>query len=236
MYPILFKIGDFPITSFGLMMFFSFIGGAWATGRMLKRYGLDPELIWDMLAWIALGGILGAKIYYIALHMGDFRNDPMGEILSQGGLVCYGVLIDGVIAYFPQIRSRKLPMAVMYDATAPALLLAIAIGRFGCFLVGDDYGIYTPGPFGIAFPKGSPPSTAGYLRNEAGDQIPLSIPDEAVVPVHPTQLYEIVIVLPLFFLLWQMGKRRLKPGQLFAVFMGVYAIERFLIEFVRAKN
>jgi phosphatidylglycerol:prolipoprotein diacylglycerol transferase len=235
MYPVLFRIGDFAITSFGLMMFFSFIGGAWATGKMLKRYGLNPELIWDMLAWIAIGGILGAKAYYLALNWQSLVANPMQEILSRGGLVWYGGLIGGVLAYYIQIKLRKLPMAVMYDATAPALMLAIAIGRMGCFLVGDDYGIYTAGPLGIAFPEGSPPSTAGYLRS-VGDSIPANIPDSAVVPVHPTQVYEVIIALILFAVLWQLGKRKLKPGQLFAAFMGLYSVERFLIEFVRAKS
>lgn len=235
MYPVLFRIGDFPITSFGLMMFLSFIGGAWATSKMLQRYGLSPQLIWDMLAWIAIGGIVGAKLYHLALHWQDVVADPRRWILSREGLVWYGGLIGGVFAYYLQIRSRKLPMAVMYDATAPALMLAIALGRMGCFLVGDDYGMYTDGPFGIAFPQGIPPSTAGYLR-AVGDSIPATIADSAIVPVHPTQLYEVLIALMLFGLLWQLGKRRLKPGQLFAAFMGLYSVERFLIEFVRAKG
>jgi phosphatidylglycerol:prolipoprotein diacylglycerol transferase len=235
MYPVLFRIGDFPITSFGLMMFLSFIGGAWVTGEMLKRYGLNPALIWDMLAWIAVGGIVGAKVYYLVLHWQDLVANPRQLILSREGLVWYGGLIGGVLAYYVQIRSRKLPMAVMYDATGPALMFAIAIGRIGCFLVGDDYGVYTEGPFGVAFPQGIPPSTAGYLRS-VGDSIPATIPDNAVVPVHPTQLYEVIVAVILFALLWQLGKRRLKPGQLFAAFMALYSVERFLIEFMRAKG
>ncbi len=235
MYPVLFRIGNFPITSFGLMMFLSFISGAWVTAKMLKRYGLNPELIWDMLAWIAIGGILGAKAYYLALHWRELAADPLHEILSRGGLVWYGGLIGGVTAYYLQIRKRALPLAVMYDATAPALAVAYAVGRMGCFLVGDDYGEYTTGPFGIAFPQGSPPTTAGHLR-AVGDAIPGGIPDSAIVSVHPTQLYEIGLALIMFLILWTLARRKLRPGQLFAVFMGLYAVERFLIEFVRAKE
>jgi len=156
-------------------------------------------------------------------------------LIAREGLVWYGGLIGGVLAYYLQLRARKLPMAVMFDATAPALMLAIAIGRIGCFLVGDDYGVYTDGPLGIAFPRGAPPSRAGGLRS-LGEQVPAGIPDAAVVPVHPTQLYEVAIVLPLFALLWWLGERLAKPGRLFAVFMALYAVERFLIEFVRAKD
>jgi phosphatidylglycerol:prolipoprotein diacylglycerol transferase len=235
LYPVLFRIGSFPITSFGLMMFLAFIGGAWATGRMLKRYGLNPTLIWDFVPWIAVGGVVGAKLYHLALHWQDVAANPRDLILSRAGLVWYGGLIGGVIAYYLLIRSRKLPAPVMFDATGPALMLSIAIGRMGCFLVGDDYGVYTRGSLGIAFPQGIPPSSAGYLRS-VGDSIPSSIADSAIVTVHPTQLYEFVIALVLFAVLWQLGKRGLKPGQLFAAFMGLYGVERFLIEFVRAKD
>ncbi|HEX6132973.1 MAG TPA: prolipoprotein diacylglyceryl transferase family protein, partial [Longimicrobiales bacterium] len=191
MYPEIFRIGSFVITSFGLMMFLSFLTGAWVLGRQLQRYGMPKELAWDLLAWIAVGGIVGAKLYYLALHPEELRADFVGALLSRGGLVWYGGLIGGVLAYYIQIRNRKLPIATMYDATAPALALAYAVGRMGCFLVGDDYGRYTAGPLGVTFPDGGiPPSTAGYLRS-LGDDIPASIPDNAIVTVHPTQLYEI---------------------------------------------
>ncbi|NLG60613.1 MAG: prolipoprotein diacylglyceryl transferase [Candidatus Cloacimonetes bacterium] len=235
MFPELFRIGDFVVTTFGVMMFLSFLGGAWATGRQLERYGLERELIWDMLAGIAIGGILGAKIYYLLLHLDDVVANPAGEIFSRGGLVWYGGLIGGVLAYYWQIRKRGLPVATMFDATAPALFLAIAIGRMGCFLVGDDYGVPTDGWYGVAFPRGAPPSTAGHFRS-IGVEVPPGLPDNAVLTVHPTQLYEIALVLPLFALLWHLGKRAMAPGRLFALFLGLYAIERFLIEFVRAKD
>ena len=236
MFPELFRIGNFPITSFGLMMFLSFLTAAWITGAQLRRYGMARELAWDMLAWVAVGGILGAKLYYLALNMDAVIANPMDQLLSRGGLVWYGGLIGGVTAYYLQIRARKLPMATMYDATAPALAIAYAVGRLGCFLVGDDYGRYTDGPFGIAFPKGAPPSTAGYLR-EIGEYVPPNIADNAVVTVHPTQLYEVGLALLMFAILWRLGTRRgFRAGQLFAVYLMLYAVERFAIEFVRAKS
>jgi phosphatidylglycerol:prolipoprotein diacylglycerol transferase len=235
MYPILFRIGNFPITSFGLMMLVSFISGAWVTSRMSSRYGLDSRLIWDMLPWIALAGIVGAKVYFLLLHWPDVLANPRAMIFAREGLVWYGGLIGGVLAYYLQVRMRKLPLAVMFDATVPGLFLAVASGRIGCFLVGDDYGIYTEAPVGVAFPQGTPPSTAGYLRS-MGDFIPASISNSTVVSVHPTQLYEVAIALVLFTILWQIGKRWLKPGRLFASFVVLYAIERFLIEVVRVKG
>jgi phosphatidylglycerol---prolipoprotein diacylglyceryl transferase len=236
LYPNLFTIGDFAITSFGLMMFLSFLTAAWVTGGQLRRYGLPKELAWDMLAWCALGGILGAKLYYLALHWQALLANPVAEVLSRGGLVWYGGLIGGVIAYYLQVRARKLPVATMYDATAPALALAYVVGRFGCFLVGDDYGRYTDGPLGIAFPQGAPPSTAGILRS-MGETVPAHIADATVVAVHPTQLYEMVLAGIMFVILWKLGtKAWLRAGQLFAAYMVLYGIERFGIEFVRAKS
>jgi phosphatidylglycerol:prolipoprotein diacylglycerol transferase len=235
MYPVVLRIGNFTITSFGLMMFASFIIGAWILGKQLKRYGKPPELAWDLLAWIAIGGLLGAKLYYLGLHWEDFVADPVGSLLSRGGLVWYGGFIGGVVAYGWQIHRRKLPTATMFDATAPALAIAIAAGRLGCFLVGDDYGLPTDAWYGVAFPEGSPPSSAGYLRSVGAD-VPAGIPDTQILAVHPTQLYEIGIALVMFYFLWTIGARAHRQGQLFGLFMVMYAIERFLIEFVRAKG
>ena len=218
------------------MIFLSFVSGAWIMSKQIKRYDLNPELAWDMLAWIAIGGILGAKLYYLALHWQDVVANPVQELTSRGGLVWYGGLIGGVTAFYFQIKAKKLPVATMYDSTAPALALAYAVGRMGCFLVGDDYGVYTDSKVGIAFPIGSPPSTAGYLRSVGDSGVPANLPDDAVVTVHPTQLYEVGLALIMFAILWRIGARKLKPGQLFALWMGLYAIERFAIEFVRAKG
>lgn len=235
MYPTLFKIGSFAVTSFGLMMFLSFIAGGWVLSKQLARRGQDPGLAWDVLAWLAIGGIVGAKVYYLALHWQDFAANPLGEALNRGGLVWYGGFIGGALAYYWQIRKHDLPIAVMFDATAPALALAQAVGRIGCFLVGDDYGLPTRSWVGIAFPNGSPPSTAENLR-AVGAHIPATVPGNTVLAVHPTQLYESAACLVMFFVLWKLSERKLRPGQLFGAYLGMYGVERFFIEFVRAKG
>ena len=236
MFPVVFRIGSFPITSFGVMMFLSFVVGAWILGRQLERYGLARPLAWDLLAWIAVGGIIGAKAWYLALHPAEFAASPLGAIFSRGGLVWYGGFVGGVLAYWIQVRARKLPMATMFDATAPALAISIALGRVGCFLVGDDYGLPTDSRFGVIFPQGaSPPSTAAYLRSVGAD-LPASIPDEQLVAVHPTQLYEIAIILVVFAFLLRWSRARHRQGAMFALFMILYAIERFFIEILRAKG
>jgi phosphatidylglycerol:prolipoprotein diacylglycerol transferase len=235
MFPELFRIGGFVVTTFGLMMLLSFLSAAWLLSIQLERFGQRKEIAWDVLAGVAIAGIAGAKAYYLALHPQDVMANPIGEIFSRGGLVWYGGLIGGVLAYYFQVRAKRLPVPLMFDATAPALAVAYAVGRMGCFLVGDDYGAYTDSRVGIAFPKGSPPSTAGYLRY-LGEDVPAHIPDAQVVTVHPTQLYEIALALIMFAILWRLAKRPLRQGQLFASWMILYAVLRFGIEFVRAKG
>ncbi len=235
MHPIFFHIGSFAVTSFGVMMFLSFIAAAWTLSIQLKRRGYDPDFAWDVLAWVAVGGILGAKLYYVFLHWGDLVANPVGELTNRAGLVWYGGFIGGAVAYLWMIHRRKLPVWPMFDAVAAPLALAYSIGRIGCFLVGDDYGLPTNGPTGIAFPKGAPPSTAGYLRS-AGAHVAANIPDSAILTVHPTQLYESGAALIIFAILWKLSSKRLAPGRLFGMYLGLYGFERFLVEFVRAKT
>jgi phosphatidylglycerol:prolipoprotein diacylglycerol transferase len=234
MYPHLFTIGDFTVTSFGLMMFLSFVVGAWVLGKQFEKRGMDSELAWDILLWLAIGGIAGAKLYYVALHPADLAADPIGAITSRGGLVWYGGFIGGVLAFWWQVRRRNLPVGETFDSAAPALAIAYAVGRLGCFLVGDDYGRPTDSWVGIAFPEGYPPTTAGYFRS-IGYDIAAEIPDTAVLAVHPTQLYEIAAALVIFAILWRLSGT-LRAGRLFAVYLVLYGIERFMVEFVRAKT
>lgn len=235
MYPILFEWGGIQITSFGLFMALSFLTGAFLIAAQLKRWGLNPEFAWDGLPWVAIGGVLGAKLYYMALHWQETAADPIGTLLSRGGLVWYGGLFGGVAVFYVLVRRQNLNLPVMFDATAPALALAYAVGRLGCFLVGDDYGMPTTAWYGVAFPEGTPPSTAANLRGMGAD-IPAGIADSAVLAVHPTQLYEVALALVMFGILWRMASRRLLPGQLFVLYMALYSVERFTVEFVRAKT
>ncbi|MFO7895163.1 MAG: prolipoprotein diacylglyceryl transferase [Longimicrobiales bacterium] len=234
MYPHLFSIGDFTVTSFGLMMFLAFVGGAWVLARQFELRGLDPEHAWDMLLWIAIGGIVGAKLYYVGLHVDDLITDPVRSLTSRGGLVWYGGLIGGVAAFYWQASKRDLPLARTFDSAAPALALAYGIGRMGCFLVGDDYGRPTDSWVGIAFPEGYPPTTAGYFRS-IGYDVAADIPDTAVLTVIPTQLFEIGAALIMFAILWRLSGS-LRDGRLFAVYLVLYGVERFTIEFWRAKT
>lgn len=235
MFPTLFEIGEFEVTSFGLMLLLAFISSAWILSLQLRRRGLDPQIAWDVLAWTAVGGIVGAKLYYLALHWHEVAADP-AMIFGRGGLVWYGGLIGGVLAFYWQVRRRGLPLGASFDSAAPALAVGYAFGRMGCFLVGDDYGLPTDSALGMVFPEtAAVPSTAGYLRTVGAD-IAAAVPDSALLAVHPTQLYEIAAALVMFAVLWRASTWALRPGRLFGLFLALYGIERFLIEFVRAKD
>ena len=236
MFPVLFTIASFQVTTFGVMMLFAFLAGAKAMAIQFERRDIAADTAWDLLPWVAIGGVLGAKLYYLALHGSEVAADPIRSLLSRGGLVWYGGFIGGVATFYWQVSKRRLPLLDAFDSAGPCLAIAYAFGRLGCFLVGDDYGMPTSSPAGVVFgPEAAVPSTAGYLRSVGAD-IDQSISDAAFVAVHPTQLYEIVAALLIFAILWRVSRRRLAPGLLFAMYLALYGTQRFLIEFMRAKD
>jgi phosphatidylglycerol---prolipoprotein diacylglyceryl transferase len=229
MYPTLLKVGSFEVTTFGLMMFLAFIIGGWVLSRQYRRYGLTDDLASSITMAAAIGGIVGAKIYYAIL----FRDWHL--LFERAGLVWYGGLIGGVIACSWVILHNRVPYLTAADATVPALSLGYCLGRIGCFLVGDDYGAPTNSWVGIAFPKGAPPTTAASLR-EFGVAVDPSIPADQVLRVHPTQLYEAAAAFAMFAILMILSRKQHRRGALFALFLLMMGIERFLVEFVRAKD
>jgi phosphatidylglycerol---prolipoprotein diacylglyceryl transferase len=228
-YPTLIKFGSFEITTFGLMMFLAFVVGGWVLTRQFRRYGLTDDLASTLVMAAAIGGIVGAKIYYAILY------HSWAELFSRAGLVWYGGLMGGAIACSFVIVRNKVDFLVAADATAPALAVGYALGRIGCLLVGDDYGRPTDGWWGIAFPKGSPPTTAYALR-EFGVRVNPAIPDDAVLKVHPTQIYESLAAFVMFAILMRVESRPHRRGRAFALFLIMMGIERFLVEIVRAKD
>ncbi|HSM09392.1 MAG TPA: prolipoprotein diacylglyceryl transferase [Gemmatimonadota bacterium] len=228
-------IGQLTITSFGVMMALAFLAAYQVSRSEFDRMGKDPELAADLLLGALIGGIVGAKLYYVFLNWDLTVLDPLGMLFSRAGLVWYGGLIGGTIGVILMIRRRGERILPVGDALAPAVALGYAIGRIGCFLVGDDYGRPTDSWVGVAFPDGAPPSTAGNLREGFGVSIPDSIPDAAVLEVHPTQLYEVGLSLLIFAVLWRLRGER-PVGRIFALWLVLAGLERFAVEFFRAKD
>ncbi len=245
MYPILFRLphwlpllGGQPITSFGVMMLLAFLTAAYVTRAEMRRMDEDPEKAWDLVFMAVVGGIVGAKTYYILLNYPRLMTDPTGLIFSRGGLVWYGGFLLATVLVIWEIRRQKLPLPKMADAVAPALAISYAVGRMGCFLVGDDYGRPTGSWIGIRFPNGSPPSTVANIQRDFGITVDPELIHKygQVVPVYPTQLMEIALSSLIFLFLWRIRRHRHGRGWLFMVWLILAGTERFLVEFLRAKD
>jgi phosphatidylglycerol:prolipoprotein diacylglycerol transferase len=227
----IFHIGSFSVSPFGLMLVFAFLGSYLQLRWGMKRLGVGDEEDASALVFAAgVGGIVGAKVYYALLN-GDWH-----LLFDRSGLVWYGGFILGALGVLWVMRSRRLPGWPMADIAAPALALGYAIGRVGCFLVGDDYGRPTDKPWGVSFPVGLPETTAGNLRDLFGVDIPANVPDDQLLDVHPTQLYETGMALAIWALGLWMLKRGTRPGLTAMTVLALLAVERLLVEFLRAKD
>ena len=227
----LFRIGSFAISPFGVMLVVAFFFAYLQLQRSMTTLGLgDEEDASTIVFACGFFGILGGKLYY-AMLMGDWH-----LLYDRAGIVWYGSFFGGLAAFLWVVRRRGLPIARTFDAVGTALPLGYGIGRIGCFLVGDDYGIPSNLPWAMEFRVGLPPTQAGILRREYGIDLPSDVADAAWVAVHPTQLYETLAGLLIWGVaLWLMS-RRPKPGNVFLPVIALLALERFLVEFVRAKD
>ena len=245
MYPNLFHLpewlpvmGGAVITSFGAMMLASFLTAGYVLKSEMARRGQDPERAWDLIFWAVVGGVVGARLYYVLLNYPRLLDDPLGMILSRGGMVWYGGFLLAGALVLRRIHTTGLPMGATVDAAGPAMALAYAVGRVGCFLVGDDYGRPTDSWVGIAFPEGQPPSTATAISQQFGITVDPTLVEKygEVLPVHPTQLYETGLSVVVFLVLWRLRRHRHRPGWLFALWLALASAERFLVEIFRAKD
>ncbi|HET6580003.1 MAG TPA: prolipoprotein diacylglyceryl transferase [Gemmatimonadales bacterium] len=229
-YPFKFALGPLEITGYGLMMMVAFLMGGWLIALELRRRGLVEDYAADMVAAAVIGGIIGAKLWYVAL-----TGDP-GALLSRGGLVWYGGFIGGALAVILNGWRLRVPLRWTMHLAAPALAAAYALGRVGCFLVNDDYGRPSTLPWAVKFPQGLPPSTAGNMQHLFGIPVPAGIDPATVLAVHPTQLYETALMLGAFMVLWAWRRRGRPIGWLFGLYLVFAGVERFLIEILRAKD
>lgn len=245
MYPNLFHLPDWipglggaPITSFGVMMLAAFLVGGYVLKNGMVRQGQTADQAWDLLFMAVIGGIVGARLYYVLLNYDRLAIDPMGMIFSRGGMVWYGGFLLAAVLVFRRIYKLGLPVGKTVDAAAPGLAIAYAVGRVGCFLVGDDYGRPTDSWVGIAFPDGKPPSTVTNLTAQFGVEIDPALVEKygEVLPVHPTQLYEVGISTLIFVVLWSLRDHGHRPGWLLTLWLVLASAERFFVEVFRAKD
>lgn len=223
MHPILFRYGPIEIRFYGLMYVIGILVGSFLikreVGRKLIR--LTDDDVMNFMVWTVLGGIIGARFYYVVFNLSYYLSEPK-EIpaIWHGGLAIHGGLIGGIFASWIYLKRRRVPFWRMADAVAPAIILGQAFGRFGNFMNGDAHGEPTSMPWGMVFPRAS----------IAGAQFP-------GIPLHPTMLYEMVFNLSIFSVLWFALKNRgHKDGYIFAMYFLLYSVGRFIVEGFRADS
>jgi len=233
MYPELFKIGPLTVYSYGLMLGIAFITASWLLTKEIERKKLNPNIATEITILAIIFGIIGAKIFHLFENFDDFLEDPIGMAFSPGGLTFFGGLIVAVLAIWIYTGRKKIPFFYIADAAAPALALAYGIGRIGCHLAGDgDYGIPTDLPWGTNYENGTVPPSVMFQGSEIAKNYPNGIvPDNT--PLHPTPVYEFLICVIIFAILWKLRKKDWIHGKLFMIYLILISIERFSIEFIR---
>ncbi len=219
MYPELFRIGSFPINTYGVFLALAFLCAILITVKLAARDGLPREKIYDLCLWMLLSSLIGSKILMLFTEP-EYRVHP-SQLLSldflRSGGVFYGGLIGAVLTGYFLMRRYNLPWWKTADACAPGIAIGNFFGRQGCFAAGCCWGKPTTLPWGVKF-------------TELGHEI-TGVPTDAYL--HPTQLYEsFAMLLVFFFLLW-LHKHRRFSGQVILFYTLLYSVIRFGIEFLR---
>ena len=147
-------LGGIKIFGYGMMLFFAFLGSTYLASWRAAKEKLDPELLKDLALWVFVGGLVGARLFYVIQYWGD-RVRSIGDIFRiwEGGIVLYGSIMGGTAAFFAYRFVRPFPLRPYLDVVAPSLALGIALGRIGCFLNGCCYGDQCDLPIAVSFPR-----------------------------------------------------------------------------------
>jgi len=219
MYPEIFRIGNFPINTYGVLLALAFLLALVVAARLAERDGLPRERIYDLGLWLLLAAIIGSKLLLLVVEP-EYRADPARllslDFLRSGG-VFYGGFLGAVLTAYVLVRRYELPWWQTADACAPGIALGQAIGRQGCFAAGCCWGKPTDAPWGVRF-------------SELGHQV-TGVPIDA--HLHPTQLYESFAAFFFFGLLVWLHRRKAFNGQVILAYGVLYGATRFLIEFFR---
>lgn len=218
MYPILFQVDHFEIRSYGLIVALAFLAGLWLAAKEAERKGFDRQVVQDFAFYALLGGILGARIYYVAFSQPDyFLKNPWAVLaVWQGGIGVMGSLLGGFLAAVWYTRKKNISLLRFADTLAPGIPLGQTIGQLACLLNGDSYGRPADVPWAITYTD--PRSLA-----------PLNI------PLHPIEIYEVLGYLLVFLLVWKTRKVYRADGLSFFTYLAAYGGTRFVVEFFRGR-
>jgi phosphatidylglycerol:prolipoprotein diacylglycerol transferase len=225
--------GPLSLTGFGLAVLGAFMISQIIAQRELARRGHTQEAlaIPDLILAAVLGTLIGGKVYYTAVITHNIQ-----DRWSRAGFVFWGGFIGSVIACYVTIKIKKLNFIRISDVAGICIAAGYSVGRTGCWAVGDDYGRPWNGFLSVAFPEGSPASTVRNMQAAFGVQPPPGASPDQLVGVHPTQLYETVLGFVMFAILWKYRDHKHAEGWLFGLYLVLAGLERFLIEFLRAKD
>jgi phosphatidylglycerol:prolipoprotein diacylglycerol transferase len=229
-HPFAIALGPLQLTGFGIAILMCFVVGQAVAQYELRRRGHDAEPVNDMVFAGVIAGLLGAKAYYVIV-LGNWN-----AIFDRGGFVYWGGYFLGSIAVLTVVVIKRFGIRRMMDVGGPASAAAYAVGRTGCWAVGDDYGRPWRGFLAVAFPQGAPPSTAGVMAREFGIPLAPGTGPTTVLSVYPTQLFEVAMGLVMFGIVWRLRDHKHAEGWLFGVYAVLAGIERFIVEFYRAKD
>ncbi len=224
---------QFELSGFGIAVLLAFAIGQVVSERELRRRGYEVEArhVGDVLLAAVVGTLIGGKLYFVSVITHDWH-----DLFSRSGFVFWGGFIGAVAACWATIRVRKLPFARYADVAGIAIAAGYAVGRSGCWAVGDDYGRWYGGPLAVAFPDGFPPSTVGAMERSFHARFPSTMDPSTLVGVMPTQLIEVALGFVMFLVLWRLRKHTHADGWLFGVYAVLAGLERFLVEFLRIKD
>jgi phosphatidylglycerol:prolipoprotein diacylglycerol transferase len=221
MFPILFKSGWVTLHTYGFLLTVAFGTGLFTASRFARREGLTTNQTIDLGLLVAFSALVGSKVFLVFEDLGFYTSNPRElfsmAFLHAGGVFYGGFLLAVAAALFYLIKNHMKVLAVT-DAFAPGIVLGHAIGRLGCFSAGCCWGTPTHLPWAVTF-------TNPYTHLMVG--VPL------FVPLHPVQLYESAANVLIFLILWRQYKSKKFDGQIFALYLLLYGMWRFLVEFVR---
>jgi phosphatidylglycerol:prolipoprotein diacylglycerol transferase len=211
------EIIGISIKTFGVTFALGFLACGLVIARRLRELEQPVDWAYEIVFAALIGGVVGARGYYLIQNYSTVEHDLLGSIFSGSGLVWYGGAIGGAIAVVAWMRWRRALQLRIFDMCATVLALGYGIGRIGCQVSGDgDYGIRSSLPWAMGYPHGTVPTAPG-------------------VRVQPTPIYETVAMCLLAWGLWQL-RDRVRPGVIFALYLLLSGLERLLVEFIRRNH